>query len=81
MTTLTASTRSAAARPSRLHVLAASNGKIVSDVGANAASYSGANVAQMAATLIDEQADEVVARLYGDYCRNAGFPPPAPRKK
>jgi len=45
------------------------------------ASYSGANVAQMAATLIDEQADEVVARLYGDYCRNAGFPPPAPRKK
>ena len=61
--------------------LAASNGKIISDVGANAASYSGANVAQMAATLIDEQADEVVARLYGDYCRNAGFPPPAPRKK
>jgi hypothetical protein len=53
--------------------LAASNGKIISDVGANAASYSGANVAQMAATLIDEQADEVVARLYGDYCRNAGF--------
>ena len=61
--------------------LSASNGKIISDVGANAASYSGANVAQMAATLIDEQADEVVARLYGDYCRNAGFPPPAPRKK
>jgi len=61
--------------------LASSNGKIVSDVGANAASYSGANVAQMAATLIDEQADEVVARLYGDYCRSAGFPPPAPRKK
>jgi hypothetical protein len=61
--------------------LAASNGKIISDVGANAASYSGANVAQMAATLIDEQADEVVARLYGDYCRNAGFPPPAARKK
>jgi hypothetical protein len=61
--------------------LAASNGKIISDVGANAQSYSGANVAQMAATLIDEQADEVVARLYGDYCRSAGFPPPAPRKK
>ena len=61
--------------------LAASNGKIISDVGANGASYSGANVAQMAATLIDEQADEVVARLYGDYCRSAGFPPPAPRKK
>jgi hypothetical protein len=61
--------------------LAASNGRIISDVGANAASYSGANVAQMAATLINEQADEVVARLYGDYCRSAGFPPSAPRKK
>ena len=57
------------------------NGKIISDVGASAASYSGANVAQMAATLINEQADEVVARLYGDYCRSAGFPPSAPRKK
>jgi hypothetical protein len=25
----------------------------------------------MALTLVNEQADEVVARLYGDYCRNA----------
>jgi hypothetical protein len=24
-------------------------------------------------TLVEEQADEVVAKLYGDYCRNAGF--------
>jgi hypothetical protein len=61
--------------------LAASNGKIISDVGASSASYSGANVAQMAATLINEEADEVVARLYGDYCRSAGYPPAAPRKK
>ncbi|MFO1310795.1 MAG: hypothetical protein U1F41_01885 [Burkholderiales bacterium] len=61
--------------------LAASNGKVISDVGASAASYSGANVAEMAATLVNEQADEIVARLYGDYCRSAGFPPPAPRKK
>jgi hypothetical protein len=29
----------------------------------------------MAQTLVDEKADEVVAKLYGDYCRNA-----APRK-
>jgi hypothetical protein len=35
----------------------------------------------MAATLINEEADEVVARLYGDYCRSAGFPPASPRKK
>jgi hypothetical protein len=62
--------------------LAASNGKIISDVGAESASYAGANVAQMALTLVNEQADEVVARLYGDYCRAAGFPPkPAARKK
>ena len=60
--------------------LTQSNGKIVSDVGADAASYAGSNVAQMALTLVNEQADEVVARLYGDYCRNAGFPP-APAKK
>jgi hypothetical protein len=61
--------------------LAASNGKIISDVGASSASYSGADVGAMAATLVNEQADEIVARLYGDYCRSAGFPPPAPRKK
>jgi hypothetical protein len=53
--------------------LTGSNGRIISDVGASAESYSGANVAQMALTLVNEQADEVVARLYGDYCRNAGM--------
>ena len=62
-------------------MLTASNGRVVSDVGANSASYAGANVAQMALTLVNEQADEVVARLYGDYCRNAGFPPSPPPKK
>jgi len=30
----------------------------------------------MALTLVNEKADEVVAQLYGDYCRNAA-PPPA----
>jgi hypothetical protein len=34
----------------------------------------------MALTLVNEQADEVVARLYGDYCRNAGLTP-APKAK
>jgi hypothetical protein len=61
--------------------LTGSNGRIISDVGAESASYAGANIAQMAATLVNEQADEVVARLYGDYCRAAGFPKPAARKK
>ena len=62
--------------------LTGSNGRIISDVGANAASYAGANVGQMALTLVNEQADEVVAKLYGDYCRNAGLgmPPPKARK-
>ena len=61
--------------------LAGSNGRIISDVGANPASYAGANVAQMALTLVNEQADEVVAQLYGDYCRNAGLDAARARKK
>ena len=61
--------------------LAASNGKMISDVSADASSYAGANVAQMAATLVDEQADEIVAHLYADYCRNAPPAPAAPAKK
>lgn len=61
--------------------LTGSNGRIVSDVAANSSSYAGANVAQMALTLVNEQADEVVAKLYGDYCRNAGLMTPAPKGK
>jgi hypothetical protein len=53
--------------------LTGANGRIISDTQANSGSYSGADVAQMALTLVNEQADEVVARLYGDYCRNAGL--------
>jgi hypothetical protein len=53
--------------------LTGANGRIVSDTSATAGSYSGADVAGMALTLVNEQADEVVARLYGDYCRNAGW--------
>jgi len=61
--------------------LSGSNGRIISDVAANSSSYAGANVAQMALTLVNEQADEVVAKLYGDYCRNAGLGTPAPKAK
>jgi hypothetical protein len=53
--------------------LTGSNGRLVSTADAHSASYAGADVAKMALTLVDEQADEVVAKLYGDYCRNAGF--------
>ena len=39
---------------------------------AGAESYSGTDTGGMALTLINEQADGVVARLYSDYCRQAG---------
>ncbi len=51
-----------------------SKGRPVSEVRAEAASYAGADVQRMALTLVNEQADEVVASLYADYCRNAGLP-------
>jgi len=38
-------------------------------------------VRRMALTLVDERADEVVASLYADHCRKAGFAAGgAPRK-
>lgn len=52
--------------------LARSNGQAISDVQASSSSYAGADVARMALTLVNEQADEVVSTLYADYCRNAG---------
>ena len=53
--------------------LAASNGRLVAQADAQSASYAGSDVAKMALTLVEEQADEVVAKLYGEYCRNAGI--------
>jgi hypothetical protein len=51
--------------------LTSSNGRLVSDKEASSASYAGSDVQQMALTLVNEKADEVVAALYADYCRNA----------
>jgi hypothetical protein len=51
--------------------LAASSGKNIADASAAAASYAGPDVRAMALTLLNEQADEVVSKLYSDYCRNA----------
>ncbi|MDP3620237.1 MAG: hypothetical protein Q8R63_10625 [Ramlibacter sp.] len=48
-----------------------SAGRPVSSAAASNASYSGNDTTGMALTLIEERADEVVARLYSDYCRNA----------
>jgi hypothetical protein len=46
-------------------------GRPVSTAAASNASYAGSDVSGMALTLIEERADEVVAQLYSDYCRNA----------
>jgi hypothetical protein len=53
--------------------LTGSNGKLISTADAQSASYAGSDVSKMALTLVNEQADEVVAKLYSDYCRNAGW--------
>ena len=58
--------------------LAASSGRTVADANAAASSYAGPDVRSMALTLLSEQADEVVSKLYSDYCRNAD--PAAPAK-
>jgi len=62
--------------------LAGSDGRPVASADARADSYAGADVGRMAQTLVEEQADVVVATLYSDYCRNAGLgAPSAPKKK
>lgn len=50
--------------------LTGSNGRVISDTDATSSSYAGADVERMALTLVNEKADEVVAKLYADYCRN-----------
>jgi hypothetical protein len=52
--------------------LSAADGRTISDASASAESYSGTDTLGMALTLINEQASGVVAKLYSDYCRNAG---------
>jgi len=46
-------------------------GRPVSTAAASNESYAGNDTSGMALTLIEERADEVVAQLYSDYCRNA----------
>jgi hypothetical protein len=46
-------------------------GRLVSTATANNASYAGSDLRGMSLTLVEERADEVVARLYSDYCRKA----------
>ena len=51
--------------------LSDSAGRPVSSASASNASYSGSDTSGMALTLIEERADEVVAKLYSEYCQNA----------
>lgn len=51
--------------------LTGANGKMISQTSATHSSYAGADTAGMALTLINERADEVVAKLYSDYCLRA----------
>jgi hypothetical protein len=57
------------------------NGQIISETDAHSASYAGADVTRMALTLVNEQADEVVATLYEDYCRKVGAATKKPSQK
>jgi hypothetical protein len=50
-------------------VLTGADGKRISQAEAQSQSYSGADVQGMALTLINEQAEEVVAKLYSEYCQ------------
>ncbi len=48
------------------------SGRTLAQANAENASYAGMDTSGMALTLINEKADEVVAQLYGDYCRVGG---------
>lgn len=50
-------------------VLTGANGKRVAQTDAKSQSFSGADVQGMALTLVNEQAEEVVANLYSAYCQ------------
>jgi hypothetical protein len=48
------------------------SGRTLAQASAENASYAGLDTSGMALTLVNEKADEVVAQLYGDYCRIGG---------
>ena len=51
--------------------LARASGGVLSRLTAESESYAGSDTVAMAQTLLDEQADAIVARLYNDYCARA----------
>jgi len=51
--------------------LTGANGRMISQANVENASYAGADTSGMALTLIRERAEELVAKLYSDYCQKA----------
>ena len=51
--------------------LTGANGKMISQASAKNESYAGHDVAGMALTLVEESAEDVVAKLYSDHCKLA----------
>jgi hypothetical protein len=51
--------------------LSDASGRPVSRAAASNESYSGSDTTGMALTLIEERADEIVAKLYSEYCQTA----------
>ncbi len=52
--------------------LTGANGRTISSTTAHGGSFAGSDVRSIAAQLVNEQGDEVVATLYSDYCTNTG---------
>ncbi|HUO43763.1 MAG TPA: hypothetical protein VMT94_02480 [Burkholderiales bacterium] len=61
--------------------LTGADGRAISSATAHGGDYAGSDVRSVAARLIDEQGDEVVAKLYSDYCANAGAAEPGRKKQ
>ena len=61
--------------------LADNTGRMISDATAQGGSFSGSDIRSAAARLINEQADEVVATLYSDYCTKGVAPKPVAEPK
>ena len=51
--------------------LTGANGRVISQANVENASYAGADTSGMALTLIRERAEELVAKLYSDYCQKS----------
>ncbi len=52
--------------------LSNASGKPISTAAASNESYAGSDTSGMALTLIEERADQIVAKLYSDYCQQPG---------